>query len=246
MKKLILIYNSEKKYLIKDLSKDFHCEFGLIKSEKLMKSKTGDVLKTNTDKELFVIEADFIDVYNKIKRGAQIIPRKDIGLIITEIGLNKDSVIIECGSGSGALGGFLSKICKKVYSYEIREDFYKIVKSNIELLELDNYILKLKDGKTGFEEKDVDSIILDLPDPWVFIEIAKESLKTGGFLVSYSPTIPQVMDFVEKINSDDSFIYLKTSEIIEREWEINKRKVRPFSKGIGHSGFLSFARKVKN
>ncbi|MEM4397469.1 MAG: hypothetical protein QW757_02480, partial [Candidatus Woesearchaeota archaeon] len=109
MKKLLLIYDSEKKYLIKDLKKDFHCEFGLIKSEILMKAKSGDVLTTNTEKELFVIEADFIDLYRKIKRGAQIIPRKDIGLIITEIGLNKDSIVIECGSGSGALGCFLSK-----------------------------------------------------------------------------------------------------------------------------------------
>jgi tRNA A58 N-methylase Trm61 len=52
-----------------------------------------------------------------------------------------------------------------------------------------------------------------------------------------------VVDFVDKINSD--FLYIKTSEILEREWEINKRKVRPLSQGIGHSGFLSFARKVK-
>lgn len=243
---LILIYDNEKKYLLKDLSKDFHCEFGFLKSEQLKKAKSGDILKTNMNKELFVIEADFIDIYSKIKRGAQIIPKKDIGLIITEIGLNKDSIVIECGSGSGALGCFLSKICKKVYSYEIRDDFFKIVKSNIDLLELDNYILKLKDGKLGFDEENVDAIILDLPDPWEFLNIANNSLKIGGFLVSYSPTIPQVIDFVESVKNKSNFIFLKTSEVIEREWEINKRKVRPFSKGIGHSGFLTFVRKIKD
>lgn len=243
----ILYYNNEKKYLIKDLNKDFHCEFGLIRSDVLKKAIPGDIIKTNTGKELYVIDSQFIDLYRKIKRGAQIIPQKDIGLIIAEIGLNKDSVVIECGSGSGALSCFLAKICKKIYSYEIRDDFYKIVKSNIEFLNIKNIELKNKDGKNGFDEKDVDAIILDLPDPWEFIEIANKSLKIGGFLVSYSPTIPQVMDFVEKINTTNkNFLYLKTSEIIERSWEINKRKVRPFSKGIGHSGFISFARKIKN
>ena len=241
MTKILCI--KDRKYLIKDESKDFHCNYGLIKSEDIKKAKPGDVVKTNTGIELTVLDADFIDLYKKIKRGPQIIPRKDVGLIITETGLNKDSVVIETGAGSGGLGLFLSKICKKVYSYEIREDFFKLVKSNAEFLNIKNYLIKNKDAKLGFSEKNVDVIVLDLPDPWELIDSVKKSLKIGGFLVSYSPTIPQVMDFVESL--DDSFNYIKTSEIIEREWEINKRKVRPRSQAIGHSGFLSFVRKIK-
>ena len=63
-------------------------------------------------------------------------------------------------------------------------------------------------------------------------------------MVSYSPSIPQVIDFVNAVRKNESFVYLKTVEIIEREWEVEERRVRPKSKGIGHSGFLSFARKV--
>ena len=73
---------------------------------------------------------------------------------------------------------------------------------------------------------------------------AKKALKAGGFLVSYSPTIPQTADFVNKINSDKNFVHVKTSEVIERNWEIDERKVRPKSQQIGHSGFVSFVRKV--
>ena len=238
-----ILITKDRKFLIRDESKDFHCNFGLIKSADLKKAKPGNILKTNTGKELTVLDADFIDLYKKIKRGAQIIPRKDIGQIITQTGLTKDSVVIESGSGSGALGCFLAKLCKKEYSYEIREDFYKLVKGNIEFLEIKNLVLKNKDAKQGFSEKNVDVIVLDLPDPWELIDVAKKSLKIGGFLVSYSPTIPQVMDIVDTL--DDSFQYIKTSEIIERIWEINKRKVRPKSQAIGHSGFLSFVRKIK-
>ena len=43
---------------------------------------------------------------------------------------------------------------------------------------------------------------------------------------------------------DKNFIHLKTIEIIEREWDVQGRKVRPKSQPIGHSGFLTFVRKI--
>ncbi|MEK6916298.1 MAG: methyltransferase domain-containing protein [Nanoarchaeota archaeon] len=238
----LLVTKTNKRFLIKDIDKDVHTNFGLIKAEDIKKAKSGEIIKSNKDVEFTVFDAEFIDLYNKIKRGPQIIPRKDIGLIITEAGLNKESIIIETGSGSGGTGCFLAKICKKVYSYEIREDFYNITKKNVEYLGIKNMVLKNKDAKKGFSEKNVDAIILDLPDPWELMDSVKKSLKVGGFLVSYSPTIPQVMDFVNRLN--DSFTHIKTSEIIEREWEVKDRKVRPKSQAIGHSGFLSFARRI--
>ncbi|MBT3720815.1 methyltransferase domain-containing protein [archaeon] len=237
----ILLFK-DRKYLVRDESKDYHTQFGFLKSADIKKAKPGEVIKSNTGKSFIVIDADFIDLYNKIKRQAQIIPKKDLGLIITETGINKDSIVIESGAGSGAVGTFLAKICKKVYSYEIREDFYNLVKGNIEFLGIKNMKLKNKDAKLGFDEKNVDIIILDLPDPWELVEVAKKSLKPGGFLVSYSPTVPQVMDFIEALDKD--FVYLKTCEVIERQWEVKLRKVRPRSQQIGHSGFLSFIRKI--
>ena len=87
-------------------------------------------------------------------------------------------------------------------------------------------------------------VILDLPEPWLAIPSAKKALKVGGFLVSYSPSVPQMMDFVNAINKDENFTHIKASEIIEREWEIDGRKVRPRSQQIGHSGFISFARRI--
>ena len=237
----MLINDKNKKFIVKEDTDELHTNYGLIKN--LKKAKLGKTVKSNTGHEFTLVKADFVDLYRKIKRKAQIIPLKDIGLIITETGLNRDSILIEAGSGSGALGCFLAKICSKVYSYEIREDFYNLVKKNIKYLSIENLVLKNKDAKKGFNEKNVDVVILDLPDPWELIKVAKKSLKIGGFLVSYSPTTPQVMDFVN--NLDDSFIHLKTAEIIEREWEVKGRKVRPKSQAIGHSGFLSFARRVK-
>lgn len=243
MPKKILITKKSKKFLVKDNSKDFHSQYGLVKSKDL-KKKDGSKIKTNTGKELTIFSPYFIDLYLRIKRDAQIIPLKDIGLIITETGIGKNSKVLDAGSGSGALALFLSHICKSVISYEIRKDFIKIVKENIEMLGLKNIKIKNKDIYKGISDKGFDVIILDVPSPWKAIDNAAKGLKPGGFLVSYSPTIPQVMDFVKCVNKSKEFVYLKTSEIIEREWEVEERKVRPKSKGIGHSGFLSFVRRI--
>ena len=239
----ILITKQGRKFYARD--EDLHTQYGFVKKEELKKSKSGDILKTNTGKELFVFEPYFIDLYKKIKRDAQIIPLKDIGFIIAETGINKESKVLDAGSGSGALACFLASIAKEVVTYEIREDFIEIVKYNIESLKLKNIEIKNKNIYEEIDDKNVDVIILDLPEPWNAIKNCAKALKPGAFLVSYSPSVPQIADFANAIKKDEHFIYLKTVEITEREWEVEERKVRPKSKGLGHSGFISFARKVK-
>ncbi len=240
MIKKLLFYGS-KIFYARDLAKDFHTQFGFIKSADL--KKTGRVM-SNTGKEFFVVNPSFIDAYKKIRRGPQVIPPKDIGPIITETGINKKSRVVDAGAGSGALALFIANIAKEVTTYEIREDFAKIAEENIAILGLKNVRLKRKNVYDGIDEKDIDLITLDVPEPWKALNSASKSLKTGGFLVSYSPTIPQVNDYVAELRKNREFVYLKTIEIIEREWEFEDRKIRPKSQQIGHSGFLTFARKI--
>ena len=47
-------------------------------------------------------------------------------------------------------------------------------------------------------------------------------------------------------NKNKNFIHVKTVELIQREWEIEERKVRPITTQTVHTGFLSFVRKVGN
>ena len=235
--------SKDDKFLVKDTSKDYHTKYGFFKKEDL-KAKAGSKVISNTKKEFTVFDPYFIDLYRKIKRDAQIIPLKDIGLIVSETGINGNSKVVDAGSGSGALCCFLANISKEVVTYEIREDFIEIVKKNIDYLGLKNVKIKNKNIYEGVDEKNIDLIVLDLPEPWKAIGSAKKALKAGGFLVSYSPSIPQTADFVNEINNDKDFVHVKTSEIIERNWEIDGRKVRPRSQQIGHSGFISFVRRI--
>jgi tRNA (adenine57-N1/adenine58-N1)-methyltransferase catalytic subunit len=241
--KKLLLTNQGNAYYVKDTDQDYHTQYGYIRKNDLAK-KNGTKLKTNTGKEMMLLLPQFMDSYKRIKRSAQIIPLKDIGAIITETGINSKSRIVDAGAGSGALSCLLAHLAKEVITYEIRDDFAGIVEENIEFLGLKNIKLKRKSIYDGIDEKNVDMITLDLPEPWNAISSAEKALKIGGFLVSYSPTIPQVMDFTANIQGNANFLYLKTIEIIEREWDIEGRKVRPKSQAIGHSGFLTFCRRI--
>lgn len=218
-------------------SKEFSCNEGSIK--KLADGK----LKTNTGVELFCFNSTFYDDFRQIKRLAQIITPKDIGLIITECGINKESVIVEGGSGSGALGCFLAKIAKKVYSYDINKEHQEIAKQNASFLKIKNISFKLADMTKKIDEK-CDAAIFDIPEPWNAINSAEKAVKVGGFIASYSPSIIQVSNFVNEIEKHDTLIYLKTIELIERRWKVKGRAVRPSSEAIGHTGFIVFARRI--
>ncbi len=233
---VILMTDKGKKFFVADTSKDYHCQYGFVKADELKPGK----VKTNTGKEMHVMPAGFSDIYEEIKRGAQIIPLKDIGSIITKTGIGPETKIIDAGAGSGGLCCFLAHIAGKVVTYEIRDDFKNLVEKNKELLNLKN--LKIKKGSI-YEiepEEKFDVMTLDVPEPWEALKTAKKVLNKGGFIVSYSPSIPQVMDFVEQLKKD--FIHLETVEIIERHWDVRQRIVRPKTQKIGHSGFLTFAR----
>lgn len=241
----ILVAKNGKKFLIKDDTKDMHLQYGMIKADEL-NNEPGTELKTNKDYSLFLLNSEFMDLYHKMKRGAQIIPLKDIGFIIAELGLNRDSVVIDSGSGSGGLSLFLANIVKKVHSFDIRDDHIEIVQKNIDFLGIKNVSLKKGSVYTDKLPKNVDAVTLDVPEPWEAIDNVAKVLKAGGHIVSYSPCIPQVSDFVEAIRNRDDFVFLKTVEIIEREWEVTERRIRPKTQQrINHSGFLTFARKVK-
>jgi len=145
MKKVLM--SKSDKFLVKDVNKDFHTKHGFFKKEDL--KKNNKKISSNTKKEFTIFNPSFIDLYRKIKRDAQIIPLKDIGLIISETGINKNSKVVDAGAGSGALCCFLASIVKEVTSYEIRQDFIEIVKKNIGYLELSNIKLKKKNIYEG-------------------------------------------------------------------------------------------------
>jgi len=62
-----IVLEKPRKYLVQEISKDFHCKEGII-LKKDLKKKIGTKVKTNIGKEFTLLNADFMDIYKKIKR----------------------------------------------------------------------------------------------------------------------------------------------------------------------------------
>jgi tRNA (adenine57-N1/adenine58-N1)-methyltransferase catalytic subunit len=239
-----LTLSKQRFYYVSDLNNNFNTEDGIILKKDLQK-KDGSIIITSKKIEYIIFSSNFLDDYKKIKRKAQIITTKDIGFIITQTGINNESIVIDAGSGSGALCCYLAKVCKKVISYDLRDDAIEVAKNNQEFLKIKNLKIKKKDICNGFDEKNIDTIILDIPEPWNAIDSIDKSLKIGGFLVIYVPTILQISQFVEILKQNNNFLYIKTSELNERQWKVQGKSLRPNTNALGHTAFLCFARKIQ-
>jgi tRNA (adenine57-N1/adenine58-N1)-methyltransferase len=232
------------RYYVTNLTRDFHSKYGII-SKKDLKKKDGSVIKSNTGKEFVIFTPQFSDNFRKLKKAPQTIIQKDIGAILAETGLGKKDIVVDAGTGAGALACALANVCKHVYSYEIKEEHLKVAKENIKNLGLNNITLKKKDINKGIAEKNVNVIVLDLPEPWETVKSSQKALKIGGFLIAYTPTIIQASQFVEEIRKNKSFLFDKTIELIQRKWIVDGRRLRPNSAEIGHTAFMTFVRRIK-
>ncbi|HLD79740.1 MAG TPA: methyltransferase domain-containing protein [Candidatus Nanoarchaeia archaeon] len=241
IKKILIESNSGKKYLVKDLTEDFHTSFGVINKKDLKGEKTN--IRSSTGKTFQLLDATFPDLWEQFQRGPQIMLQKDIGLVIAKTGINKDSEIVDAGGGSGSLCLSLANICKKVTVYETHPEHHKVVQKNIALCGLTNVTLKQEDIYKGIKEKELDLITLDLPEPWQVTKHAEKVLKSGGYLVIYLPNLTQMQKFLVSLKGSP-FKVLETVELLERKWAINEQIMRPEFQMLGHTGFMAFCRKM--
>jgi tRNA (adenine57-N1/adenine58-N1)-methyltransferase len=180
--------------------------------------------------------------YRRLKRVPQIILPKDIGMILAYSGVTKDSVCVDAGAGSGWLAIALARVAKRVYSYDIREDFIAVAERNRINEKLDNLVFKKGDASKKIAEKDVDVVTLDMPDSDKALRNAEKALRPGGCVVGYLPHVEQMRAFVEKLEKL-RFDQITATETIMRDMLVRENGVRPSTKGVWHTAYLVFARK---
>jgi tRNA (adenine57-N1/adenine58-N1)-methyltransferase len=245
----ILLYLSQRKtYLVKvEASKSFHTHKGFIKFDDLIGKDYGSCILSSLGVEFTALKPLLRDLIMKSVRKTQITYPKDIALIVMFSGIGPGSRVAEAGTGTGALTTALAYYVKpdgKVYSYEIREEFLKTAEKNLKRAGLVDFVeLKNKDITAGIDESDVDAVILDLATPWLVVPHAYNALKPCGTIVSFSPTIDQVVKTVEALN-ENGFVDLETVECLMRGMQTERGKTRPQTLMTGHSGYITFARKA--
>lgn len=200
------------------------------------------------NKQFWLLVPSLQDKLQGLHRQAQIILPRDAAHILMHCAIEPGQRVLEAGIGSGSLTIALASAIAPsglVISYDIRKEFVDHAMRNLKQANLAQFVtIKIKDVTEGIEEKDVDAIILDIPNPWLAVMSAFTALKVGGYLCTYSPLISQVEQTVKAIKQHP-FIECKTFENIQREMIVSKHGTRPSFEMLGHTGYLTFARKVK-
>ncbi len=245
----VLLYLDKKRtYLIKvERGKSFHTHKGFIQLDELFGKEYGTRITSSLGTEFVALRPKLQDYIFKMQRKTQISYPKDIALILMLSGVGPGSRVVEAGTGTGALTSALAFCLKptgRVYSYEVRREFLELALRNLKRVGISEYVdLKNRDITEGIEEAEVDSVILDMATPWLVIPHAYSALKGSGVLVSFSPTIDQVVKTVEALK-ENAFIDIETVEIIMRGMQIEKGKTRPQTLMTGHTGYITSARKT--
>src|SRR3990170_6996155 len=230
-----------------EAGKTFHTHKGYVKLDDLIGSEYGSTFKSSLGIEFTVLKPALTDYIMKSSRNTQITYPKDAALIVMFSGIGPGSRVAESGTGTGALTTVLAHYVKpdgKVYSYELREEFQKNAEKNLKRANLLDFVeLKSGDVTAGIEERDLDAVILDLATPWLVIPHAYEALKPSGTIVSFSPTIDQVVKTTEALR-ENNFILIETVECLMRAMQVERGKTRPQTLMPGHTGYITYARKA--
>ena len=247
--KVLLIDRRGKRYLVTVEEREFHTDLGILNLGELLEKNYGETIVSHKGEEFRILRPSIRDYIEKMKRGPQIVHPKDAGIIITYAGISPGDLVVEAGVGSGALTIYLANAVGptgKVVSYEVREDFARIAEKNIAGIGFDDRVeIKLRDIYEGIEERDVDHIVLDLPQPERVLPHAVEALKPGGFFVAYTPCANQVHRFYKALEEYREHFYRpQTVDVLVMEHEVKKECFRPRTMNLLHTGYITFLRKL--
>ncbi len=236
-------------HLQEDRSFQFHG--GNLAHTEVIGVEEGTALYASAGQRLVALRPRLADYVLAMRRGPQVVYPKDYGAIIVWADIAPGQVVLEAGTGSGALTLALLRAVGgggRVVSVERREDHATHARRTVErALGAVPPNLELRVGEVEEEIAGVgpDRLVLDVPEPWHSVEAAGEHLIAGGVFCAYVPTVPQIQQLRDALRTSRRFIEISTFEVLQREWSVEGRSVRPEHQMVGHTGFITVARRVQ-
>ena len=238
---LVLLYLDERRQFIVNVvkGKELHTDKGYIILDDVIGIPYGSSIRTSLGHKVYVLKPLIHDIVLRIPRKTQIIYPKDSSFIILLAGIGPGSRVVEAGTGSGALTITLAYYVRpsgKVYSYDINPEYVESARRNLERVGLIDYVeLKVKDIREGIEERNVDSVVLDMPDPWNAINSVYEALRPSGTFIAFVPTTNQIEKLSKAIRDHGGFMEPQAYEIINRPYKTIAGEIRPHTWIVGHT-----------
>lgn len=248
----LLIDGKDRRYLITlTPGSSFQYHNGEIAHDDIIGSADGSVFRSSRGGRLVALTPRMADYILKMRRGAQVVYPKDLGAILIWGDIGPGMTVVEAGTGSGALTMALVRAVGeegRVITVERREDHAEHARRTLEEYFgglPGNLTMVTGDVEDALVGTDADRLVLDLPEPFGVVPAAVAHLPTGSVWVSYVPTVPQVQQTAEALLDSGVFYSITHLEVLQRGWNVEGRSVRPNHQMVGHTGFLTIARKVK-
>ena len=235
--------------------KSHHGRTGRIAHDDLIGKPPGLQCVTDQEKQfvcLRLTREDFI--LQKLKRHTQILYPKDLGMILMQGNIFSSSRVLEAGLGSASAAIVLRSMLGpegELISYERREEFIEPAKSMLDLYSrlygplLARHRIEVRDVYEGIAETDLDTVLLDVPEPARALDAAAAALRINGVLVCWLPTALQVFELVRSLQTSEQWGRVRSSETLLRPWRVGPRSILPAQRMVGHTGFLISARRVE-
>ena len=243
--KALLIDGKGRRYLVTlREGGEFHTHAGVTPHAAILGRPEGITLRSTAGARYLVLRPTLSDFVLSMPRGAQVIYPKDLGPLLLLADVFPGARILEAGVGSAALSMTLLRAGADVVGYELREDFANKARKNVASFVGEGcpYRVELRDVYEGIDETGLDRVMLDLPEPWRVVKHAATALRPGGILVSYLPTIGQVVQLRDALDAGP-FVLAETIEVLQRSWHVEGQSVRPDHRMVAHTGFLTAARR---
>jgi tRNA (adenine57-N1/adenine58-N1)-methyltransferase len=226
----------------------FHSHHGYVEHDSVIGLEEGSEVVTSKGHPLWVFRPTLANIIMNMPRRAQIIYPKDIGVILMWADIFPGANVVEVGTGYGALTLALIRAVGtqgKVVSYEIREDFYEAVQRTVEtyLGHCPQWEVRLQDASEGIHERDVDRVLVDVPEPWRLLGVIREALRPGGLLLCFTANALQVKSLNDGLEEVGGFVFPQTIEVLLRPWHVKGMSVRPAHRMTAHTGFITVTRR---
>ncbi len=208
----------------------------------------GSEIRTRRGRTARVLPASLADHIDGMPKHAAIIQPKDIAAILMHTDIRPGQTVVEGGFGSGAMSTALLQAVGsegRLITYENRQEAANRGAKNVRtwLGETPQHTVHIGDIYEGIHEQPIDRLVLDVPEPWMVLQTAREALVYGGSLCAYLPTILQVHHLVLALGRGRAWCHVRALEVLERSWHVTAQSVRPDHHMVAHTGFLVFARR---
>lgn len=247
----LLIDTRGRRYLI-DLDDvgEFQYHAGTLPHRAIIGGPAGAVLRSSAGARLVAVRPRLADYILRMRRGPQVVYPKDLGPIVHWGDVGPGMTVLEAGTGSGALAMALVRAVGttgRVISVDRRAEHTKHAREVIVRYfgEMPPTLeLQTAEVEEVIEEVHPERLVLDLPEPWHAVAAATRGMTDDGVLTAYVPTVPQVQQLRDELRRSRRFTGTSTFEILQRDWVAEGRSVRPAHQMIGHTGFITVARRT--